>query len=223
MHLDKYSAATSKQEKSRIVSSIVDTIRRSSANGGFVKLDPLTGNWFEVGDHLAREKVGQTLRDALHTKYSSSTKAKKRRRQAEKARARAVESHPEEPIAMPSTLSAFTASQQDHAPTPPLIQEQMMAPRPVQVQHEQFRPVVQVQQPSRAAQAVRDEFFRPAPQRQSSSSSLRKTGSSCLLDIFFDEKNYQALKDLNDDEHLNPSLVHHLSSSSPNIIRGKAA
>ena len=94
MHLERYNAATTKQEKSRIVSDIVDTIRQASPDGGFVKLDPLTGSWREVGDHLAREKVGQTLRDSLHTKYSSSTKAKKERRQAEKARARAFGASP---------------------------------------------------------------------------------------------------------------------------------
>lgn len=33
--------------------------------------------WYEAGDHLAREKVGQCLRDMLHSKYRSSTKAKK--------------------------------------------------------------------------------------------------------------------------------------------------
>ena len=32
------------------------------------------------GDHVAREKVGQTMRDMLHTKYKSSTKSKKHRR-----------------------------------------------------------------------------------------------------------------------------------------------
>ena len=50
-------------------------------------MDPLTGVWQEVGDHLAREKVGQTIRDALHSNYKSSTKAKKKRRQAEQAKA----------------------------------------------------------------------------------------------------------------------------------------
>lgn len=35
----------------------------------------------------SREKVGQTLRDALHTHYKSSTKAKKARRQVEQAKA----------------------------------------------------------------------------------------------------------------------------------------
>ncbi|KAI2505495.1 adenylyl/guanylyl cyclase [Fragilaria crotonensis] len=85
--LDRYSEATTKLEKSAIVSSIIQTVRSQSPDGGFIKLDPATGMWQEVGDHLAREKVGQTIRDALHSNYKSSTKAKKERRQAEQAKA----------------------------------------------------------------------------------------------------------------------------------------
>ena len=56
-HLDKYEKATSKIDKSLIVSSIVDSVREASPNGGFVREDG--GRWFEVGDHNAREKIGQ--------------------------------------------------------------------------------------------------------------------------------------------------------------------
>jgi hypothetical protein len=220
MHLERYNAATSKQEKSRIVSDIVDTIRQASPDGGFVKLDPLTGSWREVGDHLAREKVGQTLRDSLHTKYSSSTKAKKERRQAEKARARVMsESHQTEVLPMPCTFSAFTTFQE---------QEAMPAPVP------SAAPLVVSSAPSVTTTSIRPETlhqlraqlqgqqdFRPPSQPQDQE-SLQKTHSSCLLDIFFDEKHYQALKDLNDDE-LNPNLMTRLSNPSPNIVRGKAA
>lgn len=76
--LEKYSSATSKLEKSLIVSSIVDSVRDASPDGGFVKKDG--GRWYEVGDHIAREKCGQSFRDLLHEKYKSSTKAKKMRR-----------------------------------------------------------------------------------------------------------------------------------------------
>ena len=58
--LQRYSNAPSKLAKSAIVSDIVETIRASSPGGGFVKKE---GNmWYEAGDHLAREKVGQCLR-----------------------------------------------------------------------------------------------------------------------------------------------------------------
>lgn len=73
--LQRYSNAPSKLAKSAIVSDIVETIRQSSPGGGFVKKEG--SMWYEAGDHLAREKVGQCLRDMLHSKYRSSTKAKK--------------------------------------------------------------------------------------------------------------------------------------------------
>jgi hypothetical protein len=83
MNLERYSKATTKLDKSLIVSAIVDSVRQAAPDGGFIKK---TGEvWFEVGDHVAREKVGQSFRDLLHTKYKSSTKAKKRRRQVEQA------------------------------------------------------------------------------------------------------------------------------------------
>lgn len=85
-HLQKYSAATTKLEKSLLVSTIVDTVRENSPDGGFVKFDESSGIWHEVGDHLAREKVGQAFRDALHTKYRSSTASKKKKRRAIKAK-----------------------------------------------------------------------------------------------------------------------------------------
>ena len=52
-----------------------------------MKFDTSSGLWQEVGDHLAREKVGQIIRDALHSHYRSSAKAKKNRRQTEQAKA----------------------------------------------------------------------------------------------------------------------------------------
>ena len=55
--LQEYSNTTTKLEKSFIVSEVVRYVRQSSPEGGFVK--ELAGVWYEVGDHLAREKVGQ--------------------------------------------------------------------------------------------------------------------------------------------------------------------
>lgn len=78
-NVEKYSRA-SKLEKSVIVSSIVEKIREASPEGGFVKKEGKA--WFEAGDFLAREKVGQRLRDSLHGKYLSSSSSKKRRRHA---------------------------------------------------------------------------------------------------------------------------------------------
>jgi len=82
--LHDYSRAISKLKKSNIVKSIVGKVREGNPNGGFVK--EKSGIWYEVGNHLAREKVGQSLRDSLHLKYRSSSESKKRRRLEEQAK-----------------------------------------------------------------------------------------------------------------------------------------
>jgi hypothetical protein len=76
--LKPYSEAKNKLEKTAIVSSIVGVIKRGG--GTFVKCED--GVWWEVGEAIAREKVGSQLRDYLHTQYRSSTKAKLARRKA---------------------------------------------------------------------------------------------------------------------------------------------
>ena len=77
-----YKEASSKFEKSMIVSEVIDEIRsRTQIDGGFVKPDG-NGGYMEVGDHLAREKVGQNLRDSLSDQYKSSTRAKRIRKAA---------------------------------------------------------------------------------------------------------------------------------------------
>mmetsp|Transcript_118601 Transcript_118601/g.177265 ORF Transcript_118601/g.177265 Transcript_118601/m.177265 type:complete len:214 (-) Transcript_118601:311-952(-) len=75
---DKYSMTTNKLEKTLIVSEIVEAIHKRG--GRFVKKLRKGGPWVEVDEVFAREKVGQSLRDGLHDKYKSSTKAKKQRR-----------------------------------------------------------------------------------------------------------------------------------------------
>lgn len=74
MHQEAYANAPTKYRKSQIVSHITNTVRQASPQGGFVKL--IKGCYYEVGDRAAKEKIGQTFRDLLHTKYTSSTKAK---------------------------------------------------------------------------------------------------------------------------------------------------
>jgi len=66
-NLHKYSLATTKLEKSLIVSSIVQNVRESSPDGGFVKQEE--GIWYEVGDHIAREKCGQRY---VHQRFSTA-------------------------------------------------------------------------------------------------------------------------------------------------------
>ena len=80
---ERYIQAEGKMAKSIIVSEILDIVRKNSPGGGFVKMDD-DGRWCETGDHLAREKIGQCFRDRLHTRYSSSSKAKLEKRRSSK-------------------------------------------------------------------------------------------------------------------------------------------
>jgi hypothetical protein len=77
MSMERYSRTdNNKATKSAIVSEIVAIVRQ--AGGNFCKYK--TGEWYEVGDYYAREKVSSLLRDLLHTQYRSSAKAKIARR-----------------------------------------------------------------------------------------------------------------------------------------------
>jgi hypothetical protein len=79
MFVKRYSQASSKTDKSVIVSDIVTMIHQSG--GMFCKHEK--GSWIKVGDHLAREKTSALLRDLLHSQYRSSAKAKIDRRRTE--------------------------------------------------------------------------------------------------------------------------------------------
>jgi hypothetical protein len=76
--LQKYSNPNAtKLDKSNTIQEVVSLIRSGSQKGGFVKLDLISGRYFEVSDFLAREKTSQAFRDALHDQYKSSNEKKK--------------------------------------------------------------------------------------------------------------------------------------------------
>ncbi|CAJ1926492.1 unnamed protein product [Cylindrotheca closterium] len=58
--------APSRIAKSVVITNLVNSIRDSSTqpHGGFVRFDTSCGLWYEVGEKVARDKVGQALRDA---------------------------------------------------------------------------------------------------------------------------------------------------------------
>ena len=62
---------SSKKGKSHISREIVAYVRSMSPPGRFLKKDALTGEWEDVGDDTAREKVSQVLRDAVSAIHSS--------------------------------------------------------------------------------------------------------------------------------------------------------
>lgn len=55
---------TKKIEKARIAARLVATIRHSDPPGRFLKEDPHTGLWIEIGDERAWKKAGQALRES---------------------------------------------------------------------------------------------------------------------------------------------------------------
>jgi hypothetical protein len=66
-----YANAPTKVDKSLLVISIVDTVRQLSPNGGFVRFCKKQGCYVEIGDNLAREKVGHALREIMNGKKKS--------------------------------------------------------------------------------------------------------------------------------------------------------
>jgi hypothetical protein len=73
-----YADTPSRTGKSGIVTTILHTIRQASPKAAFVKFED--GEWREVDDSVAREKIGTVFRDILHDRYKSSNKAKVARR-----------------------------------------------------------------------------------------------------------------------------------------------
>jgi len=73
-HMEEYAKASTKFEKSIIVTQIVDQVRQASPSGGFIRRD--NGRWYEVGDAVAREKVGQRYVCARRTFRLLSTCAR---------------------------------------------------------------------------------------------------------------------------------------------------
>jgi hypothetical protein len=60
----EYLAKTTKKlEKAPIASKIVNDIRSMEPPGRFLKEDPDTGLWFDIGDAKAIKKAGQALRE----------------------------------------------------------------------------------------------------------------------------------------------------------------
>lgn len=83
--LPSYSADEStKKSRSELINGVVDQIRESSPDGGFIRFDADTKRWFRVKERVAREKVSQTFRDALNDRYKSSATSKILKRRQER-------------------------------------------------------------------------------------------------------------------------------------------
>lgn len=76
LKLHKYSAASSKRQKSKIVTSIVSEINKRSPHGGFIKMNS-NGVWYQITKNAVRERISQSFRDALQESYKSSIASRK--------------------------------------------------------------------------------------------------------------------------------------------------
>jgi hypothetical protein len=74
-HVPLYMAARTKLDKSMVLSCIVEKVREQGG-GRFLKRRK-GGEWYEIGDEQAREKVGHAIREAIATgeKKSQATEA----------------------------------------------------------------------------------------------------------------------------------------------------
>lgn len=113
-YMDRYTASESKLQKMVIISEIVTKVRVNSPDGGFVKLKG--GRWYEVGDHFAREKCSQNLRDLCHTHYRSSCRSKAARR-----RALRENKGPQKEMMRPDNLTSTDLSLPVAAPSMPAL------------------------------------------------------------------------------------------------------
>ena len=96
-------------------------IRDGSPEGGFVKFDSEKGQWFEVGDRIAREKVSQTFRDALNDRYKSSTTSKTLKRRQERINRQTSCGSKDKDCTPSASVSPATA------PKPPIEQHEIPA------------------------------------------------------------------------------------------------
>ena len=77
MNREKYQQARTRKDKTRITTEIIASIHKSQ--GRFLKLNPKTNTWYEVGEEYAHEKVSHALRSAKDpSKRCVTIKAAKR-------------------------------------------------------------------------------------------------------------------------------------------------
>lgn len=89
-HLEEYQLATDKLQKSCLVTRILQLCQEQ---GDFKRFDNSTKSWYVVTEHIAREKIGQSLRDALPSQYRSSTKAKQQLKKQQLQRKKTTVKH----------------------------------------------------------------------------------------------------------------------------------
>lgn len=88
MYIGRYSLATRKEDKSLIVTEILNVVKDACPDKSVAFVRFAEGRWLTADTLCAREKIGTVLRDSLHSKYKSSTKSKLQRRKKRKETAK---------------------------------------------------------------------------------------------------------------------------------------
>lgn len=86
--VDKYNSAKSRLEKSMVVHSIVEQVKK--VKGRFLKQDRFSGRWYELDERQAKEKVGHAIRDATSSVDPKKKSLKKMRSKAANASSQAM-------------------------------------------------------------------------------------------------------------------------------------
>jgi hypothetical protein len=107
-NLPRYILSASRNEKSAVAAELAQVIRQNG--GGFVKIDPVTGLWFEVGDLAAKEKVAQTMREMALKNDPEKEARKHEKRVKSRARRLAAKRANEHILARPPEDSTHQAS-----------------------------------------------------------------------------------------------------------------
>ena len=106
-NVENYLKCRSRSDKSLLVLRIVDTVRQASPQGGFVKQIEQDGVLVlcEVGDEMARDKVGHALRDVTRIATEETAKSVGHWESLKGAACRKVEEE-----AFPPTFDPFEAN-----------------------------------------------------------------------------------------------------------------
>ena len=124
--LEEYKTATTKLEKSMIVTSILSSIEQDCPpHGAFVSHNGK--QYSKVSQHQAREKIASSFRNMLSEKYKSSSKNKvAQRRLARKRAQQELPQRPDGPIfvqSVPSPIPSQTRSSIVVSPLSPEFRE----------------------------------------------------------------------------------------------------
>jgi hypothetical protein len=119
-HISRYANAKNKAEKTVVVNMIMNAVQGEDKRKGLFVRQHAGRTWWEVEDTVAREKVGCMIRDALHTKYRSSSRAKfLKKRKAQTA----LRNSDDDSTRDPKPPSSSTNSDKDYFQPNPFLQD----------------------------------------------------------------------------------------------------